>query len=606
MYLLFFGRILLCIFIFKPISAAVIPNGTVNRSPYTYSFRSVDAPLAQYSHDELETAHLAVRQSHTKHSVDTPHYRIPVLKTSADEGDVENDTITHHLAELGMLTNLPHGAIQHGKNHLKKKSHAKPFSVLIDDQRYYGGLIKYSHDYHPSHICRVMNGCIRSDNTLVLSEWMQRYDNDLKFQCGHDRVEFSLPDTAPPPALERLDLIGLQCPRPSMSDFVQDFLPNAVIFDLIYGDYKIRKSCHSRKGNDCDGFPGLEEGLNPAVILHPRIRDLPKKSWVREFVTLMKPPHSGRQAKVLFEDAFRNESSDLTCFRSALFTRGPYSKDLIGADHLRRIHFLERHGIKRVARDVVAVKELEDGSKERVCELNVTISNRRLVDGAHNRLIGRYVMDISGIRNAIVKQARKIDGLRLKVAIMRLEGKTLRWQMNAMQKTDIWIAGHGSLLTNMLFLRENSSVIELQPFTFYPRLYERLAVRLAHVNYERYIADPDEKAFKACIEQMYDETDDARGDALVLLDRFIQAAKKFYRSDNTHSLVLHSLKDELKSVKTCAHMQRLRVNAANFAVAVVRHARIRCGFPKPSLKKGPRTRIRVGGMKQRETVDMNS
>lgn len=570
--------------------AAVMQNGTLYGIHGSYSVRKANVERLRSKNLEVTMDHARAYRKVSREIVSEPQkHRIQVpLKENADHPPkAVGNSSTQQRSGIGMLSkgNLE-GPVLKIPPSAKKKSIAKPFSVSIDKQRFYGGLIKYSHDRHPSQICRVMNGCIRSDDTLVLPEWMQRYDNVLKFQCGHGRVEFSLPDTERPPELEKLDLIGVSCPRPSMPDFVEDFMPNAVIFDLIYGDYKISKSCHSRKGNDCDGFPDLEEGLKPAVILHPRIRSLRlKKSWVREFVNLMKPPHSGRQPKILFDDTFRNESSDMTCFRSAMFTRGPYSKNIIGIDHLRHIHFLERHGAEKGAREVSVVKQSKDGER-RFCSLNVTITNRRLVDGAHNRLIGRYVMEVARVREAILRQAKKIDGLKIKVSILRLEGKTLRWHMNAMQKTDIWVAGHGTLLTNMLFLRENSSVIELQPFAYYPVMYERMAMRLAHVKYERYIADPDRKAFKACMYQLFPEGHAVHADAMVLLDRFNQAATKYFRSDNTHSMVLHSLKDtELSKVKTCAHMQRLKVNARHLAVAVVRHGRIRCGFEKPKLRQ---------------------
>lgn len=460
----------------------------------------------------------------------------------------------------------------------------KPFSVSIEDVRYYGGLITYSHHLHPARICRVLNACIRPDNTLVLPAWMQRHDDSLSFHCGHPRLDFSLPDTIPPPPVVNLDLIGLHVPRPSMPDFLTDFIPNAVVFDLIYGDHNATKACHSRKGNDCAPFPGLAEGLRAAVILPSRLRRLEeRKSWPRQFVKLMKPNSVGRKIRFLYEDAFHDSLNKLTCFRSALFTRGPFNKNTIMADHMRSISFMTSHGIFKRAHLLDGPGIGANGVGD--CAVNITLSNRKLVDGAHNRLIGRYMLNLADLRDAIMQQALRVPRLRLRVSMMTLEGRGLRWQVNAMQKTDIWVAGHGPLLTNMVFLRENSTLIEVQPFTYYSHTYENMAARLAHVSYDRYIAHPDLTGFETCMRQLFPSSHHAHKRAMHYLDRYRDASEKFFKSDATHSLVLNTLEEaDMHHVRTCALMQRLDTNAKNFAIAIVRQARLRCGLPQPELR----------------------
>lgn len=509
--------------------------------------------------------------------------------------DLEESTSTHQQGEGGLQNSemaideveskpTPSSSETSGKE-------LKPFLTRIGNESFYGGLVTYSHARHPARVCRVMNACVRPDGTLVLPEWLKRHDVTLNFHCGHRKLEFSLPDTSPPPSLKPYDLVGLEWPRPSMPDFIRDFMPNAIVFDLVYGDRQVKKSCHSRTGTGCDAFPALAQGFRPSVLLHPRLKVLDEKmSWVRQFIKLMKPPDTGKHAKIEYSKGPEDADSQLQCYRSALFTRGPYNKNVIAKDHLRDIHFLHLNGIGKKAQKVLS-KSTRKGRVRKICNLNVTISNRKLVDGARNRLIGRYIVNIPQLRQAIVKQAKRVPRLRIKVATMTLEGRTLWWQINAMQKTDIWIAGQGSLLTNMLFLRENSTVMEIQPFTYYPTGYEMMAKHLAHVNYDRYIADPDLEGFKACILQMYPKTHSSHKEALEMLDKFSKAGDKYAQSDSTHSLVLHNFKSSsLHHVKMCAQMQRLDTNAKNLAVAVVRHARLRCGFPKPRMKTRSKSR----------------
>lgn len=513
------------------------------------------------------------------------HERLDFRRVGAsDDGNHRSPPMSHHILSQDdwsrHKTNRNLSANPSSSAN-KRTEGARPFSISIQGKSFYGGLTTYSHEFHPARFCRVMNACVRNDYTLVLPQWMQRHDNILKFQCGYPNIEFSQPDNEAPPPLKNLDLVGIHSSRPSMPDFLVDFVSSAVIFDLVYGDRQVSKSCHSRKGKGCESFPSLSENFNPAVILHQRLKSLEyKKSWVRQFVSFMKPPHSGKDAQIIYEDSFTAGSADMSCFRSVFFTRGPFNRNLIMEDHLRNIHFLNRETTQRKARSVPSLQGPE--MSPQVCSLNVTITNRKRIDGAYNRLIGRYIRNIPLLKEAILERAKKVPGLDLNVASLTLEGKSLRWQIGAIQKTDIWVAGHGPLLTNMIFLREKSSVIELQPFAFYPRTYENMAELLAHVSYERYIADPDVEGFKTCIDQVYNEEHPDKTEASKILDRYMRASKKYFASDSTHTLVLHSLKeDNLHAVKQCALMQRLLVNVNNFAIAVVRHARVRCGLPKP-------------------------
>lgn len=527
-------------------------------------------------------------------------------------------------------------------NNNNSESRAKPFSTQIGNVSFYGGLVTYTHALHPARICRILNGCVKGDGTLLLPEWLQRHDDIISFHCGHSRVEFSLNDTsffpsssspsASPMSLLHDDLISLPpAPQPSMAQFVQDFMPSAVIFDLIYGTHeRVSRTCHSRRGESCEGFPGLDM-LKAAVVLPDRLKSIDlKKSWPKQFVNLMKPPGTGRQPKVMYQSAlFRTGDDeddeddetgvrknglrrDVQCFRSVMFTRGPFNKNVILNDHLQNIHFLTLHGIDRRPRQIWTGGDVtdptattQDGTVDnsndaafakyqiqnneafsnRQCSLNITIANRDPTSD-RQRLVGRYIPNVNALRAAIMQQAGRIPRLQVHVQALTLEGKTLRWQMNAMQKTDILVGGHGPLLSNMIFLRDNtSSVIEIQPFSYYPNTYERMAQYVAHISHERYIAHPDYPAFHACISQLFPPAHPFRVQALSILRKFALAVDKYRQSDSTHTYVLHTLDHgdpNLQRVIVCAKMQRLDSHADKLAIAIVRTARLTCGLPLPT------------------------
>lgn len=490
------------------------------------------------------------------------------------------------------------------KSESVKVNPIKPFSVKIGNLHYYGGLATYTHVLHSARICRVMNGCVKSDGTLLLPEWMQRHDDILSFHCGHTKVEFSLNDTQfPSDSLSTsYDLIGLPpASHPSMPLFVKQFMPSAVIFDLLYGTHdRVSRACHSRRGQSCKGFPRLDS-VKALVLMPDRLKDLElKRSWPKQFVNLMKPPGTGRLPRMIYEsDLFTDDVDDqMKCFRSAMFTRGPFNKNVIMNDHLKHIHFLSLHGVDRRSRKIwsggntndpnnlFAKYQLETATNARRCILNVTIANRDPTKDKR-RVVGRFILNANAMRQAIIKHAKRIPGLDLHVQHLTMEGKTLRWQMNAMQKTDILIAAHGPLLTNMIFLRENtSSVIEIQPFAYYPNTYEQQAEFLAHINHQRYISHPDYRAFHACISQSFSPHHAFRAEALNILHKFSLAVDKYRKSDSTHSYVLHNLNTDNnlyhRRVLTCAKMQRINVDENKFATAVVRTARLTCGLPLPT------------------------
>ena len=470
---------------------------------------------------------------------------------------------------------------------LDLKKNAEAFAISTGSVRFYGGLLTFGHELHPARICRVLNACIRNDGTVVLPSWMRRYDEMLSFDCGIRKLEFSLTDTNPPPPLHNLDLFGSEVPPSELHGFVASFAPQLVALDLIAGERDLTQQCHSRLGKGCFGFP-LESSIRPAVLIHPEIKSQSaRSSWIKQFIELIPVENYKHKVRMLSQnELFSMQSEDeVQCFRSAILTRSPRTKYSINPDMLRELSIFKRNNISKSAR-VVRTK-IRASERFKKCRINIMFINRKkpTINGTLPQAVG-FIPNIWRLRKEIKSRAIKFknQGLRVNVSALTLDNKRLRYQMNAMQKSDIVISGSTGYLANMLFMRENSTIIELMAFGYYPKYYEKLARFTANVRYDSYIAHPDVKGFRNCIKAIVPENHANHTKAMRVVRRFKRVANNYLISDNTHSYTLHNLRRDLDFVKPCARSQRLNSNATLFATQIIHHARTRCGISLAKLE----------------------
>lgn len=166
----------------------------------------------------------------------------------------------------------------------------------------------------------------------------------------------------------------------------------------MHGEDDVYKNCHSRLGPRCSAFTDknlVNKIAHSSIILPDRLRDVPlKKSWIKQFVNLMKTPPSKNKfkTKLIYHSDLTKYS--LVCFRSVLFTRNPFNKNRIMKEHLRNIHFLSLNGIEKQARPLY--KSANPRLTGERCRLNVTLTNRRLPKSGRSKfIIPRYIPNIN-------------------------------------------------------------------------------------------------------------------------------------------------------------------------------------------------------------------
>lgn len=450
-----------------------------------------------------------------------------------------------------------------------------PYAVQVGSTKFYGGLVTFGHELHPARICRVLNACVRNDGTVVLPAWTRRYDEMLSFHCGIHKLEFSLEDTEAPPTLRNQDLFGSEPAPVAVHKFITDFAPQLVALDMLSGERSLSKTCHSRIGRSCDSFPLLNAKIRPAVFVHPEIQKQARKtSWIQQFMSLIPTDNYAHKIRRIPQEYRADENSEsVQCFRSIVLTRSPRTKFAINPETLRALKIFEKNGVNKIP------KTARERVKGKGCNVNVMFVNRKKMPRHSTELgVEGYITNIGHLRKEIKKRVQKFKGLAVKINAVTLDGKRLKFQIDAMQKADILVAGSGPALANMIFLRSNSTVMELMPFGYYPKTYENMARYVADVKYDSYIAHPDQKTFLYCLSRVAPRGSGNFTAAERVITRYKRAASKYRRSDSTHSYTLHNLAPELNFVSPCATVQRLNTTAEHFATAIVRNARLQCGI----------------------------
>lgn len=461
---------------------------------------------------------------------------------------------------------------------IQRKNASNYQHVIISGKRYFGGMETIFHRYLNSQICRIYNPCLRYDGTLVLPSWMQRNDVTISRYCGVKKVEFTLDDSLPPSTepLEEIDLFGIETHRQHAPNFLLDFIPGIIALDTVFGHYAIDRHCYTRMGANC-GLLRSKGAIKPALFLDRRAKIVTiKGSWVRQLIHLA-VPRSAHDAIIKYwtNVFYEREETGLKCFRSAYVSKPWSPTDNVQLALFQKLQMFSASRIRKSPREFSSAV-LSTGERQQ-CALGVTIINRKPVARHFDRVIGRYIPNIPSIREETLRLATEFSYLNITFLAVRLEERPIEWQIHVMKKTDILVGGHGSGLANMIFMRAFSSLLEIQPFNYYPTTYETIAGQLASLSYDSMVAQPDPDAFYACLDHYYKSGSPDYDEAMKIGKRFKKSASEYKKSSrNTHSLTIQNLDAKFAHIGTCAKMQQLKVDPTEVARAIVALARAAC------------------------------
>eukprot|EP00871_Galdieria_phlegrea_P000072 jgi/Galph1/1065/GphlegSOOS_G5831.1 len=346
------------------------------------------------------------------------------------------------------------------------------------------------------------------------------------------------------------DLTTLSPARTHMPHFIEDITSFLAAMDVVDegGNNLVNKTfqkfCYSEAGMKVSSCNQFRDGLNPLFLFDPSGFHRFSGSWVNRFLSmLLKMEDVSSSVQVANYTAFNG------CFRSVILARGNDLHCLLKHQN----SLFVRNGLRKAAKDPSTLDQLP---------LRVTILSR---DPQNARTLINAEYFAEKIRKLKLTKGIKKEGfsrnVRFTCEVVYFEGMDFAQQVGVMQKTDILVAVHGAGNTNIIFLPENSLMIEIYPFAYKANIFENLAKKYS-VRYKSIIAEPDSNSFKKCMAKIEQTHPELKNKISTLTKEWDDAVLRFTRGDHSHYFKLESptVSDSVPSSRVCARSQTLKIN----------------------------------------------
>jgi len=298
--------------------------------------------------------------------------------------------------------------------------------------------------------------------------------------------------------------------------FIPEFITNNMVPFSMFStsSYPRNTRCISHidgQRRDCAD----EERINPKIAFSPNILGS-KRGWNHAFVNLLL-----KRSNLLYPNIPEYKPNAPLCFRSVLLSPQKFNSRNKVHDALFR-----NAGIKRRF-------EMKEGKCRPKIVLIVRDSSKKL-----DRTIPRGIID------AFLKEIPDIEVVQ-DMGKLPLEG-----QMHIIQGANILICVHGAELSNLVFLRERTRVIEIFPFGYYyghfNSMYKYFNVR----SVRRISAKPDTERFFGCVKHRAKRKD------------FSQELKENFLTEYHKEIAAKNDKSVLSDyrARACARTQRIYVD----------------------------------------------
>lgn len=352
------------------------------------------------------------------------------------------------------------------------------------------------------------------------------------------------------------DLFGIRPARYHIPHFVTDILPMLYAHELLRPRFSssraIRRVCEGRDEKRCPRAV-VDKRLNPALLVDERVAKMTLKDWVPQMLALLPDTPQARFEKSMFEGVKRRCFKSVVAYNVRKFVR--QGEEWFGEGN----DVYKRHDIKRAVRHSFKVQGK--------CRVRVSVLNRVGWESRGGLRLGRDIKNVQAVVDALERRAGDVA---MDVRIEYFENKTFAEQVAVMQDTDILVGVHGAGLGNIIFLRQQTPVIEVLPFAYYAGPFQSLAAAM-YLDYTFVIAKPDTETFKQCLQTHKDKYQvDVTSKGMQLWN---EAVKKMEKEKDWYTLQAHRLSTngngELNVVKICARTQRMQVNVGELVGKVM-------------------------------------
>lgn len=339
------------------------------------------------------------------------------------------------------------------------------------------------------YVCRFYNACTTLNGILLLHPSLQEFIKTMS-HCTRDiRFMNSTKEFTTNSISAKFDLIGYKFPHYHIPHFVFDFLPSAIAHDVITDssnervdriclDPRTSGACIRSKGSASDSTLRLAHFINE--------RDMKKKisSWVPHFLTMFSEEwyFYGKQ------DWFSKENVTSRCFKSIIrFNHDSVS--LHSQDWYRETKI--RHYIPEMKPTNVFKTKIKSLLLKKKCYFKILIIDRKPWDGRNFDNVDE-IAEIT--KRTIFNTAWNAVPT---ISHVFMEDLQFGKQVQEVQSADFIIGSHGAGLSNLIFAKAGTPVLEVYPFLYYPRYFRHLS-SIFELKYSGVIAQPDTQTFTAC------------------------------------------------------------------------------------------------------------
>lgn len=440
-------------------------------------------------------------------------------------------------------------------------------------------------------MCRISKPYILSNGTILVPDWMQKYER-LLHRCGLGTHGFYSTDAGP---------VGLERTRDIAADFAltihpekfqepthdpsvyltEHILKSSYLFDVFGGDAKPEEGvkehhCYTTANDSTCTLPRpIRTLLKPAIFVPKKIELSPVTSWSRQLVDMFGEAHGHAKgtihlnASTLLIKNHEGKSENLigTCFRSIMTTDGMFRH--LPPKALSASNFYsEKNGVSR------APRQKDAGA----CNIKIGIASTgdplRGIQGGEElkdqiEALGKLALSGSTVE---VKQVQFLPNTNLKAHIAE------------MQDLDVYLGGSGDEMSSIGYLCSSAFVLELMPFGIKPNAHASLA-RALDIHYESMMGKPQMDDFKTCIDgEIYNlrkkgtikftESPDWQESVMKAWD---DAVSEYVLSGSTTlDILTASAPVNNYHARVCAQKQKIEIPTDDIARRVVRLAKEMC------------------------------
>lgn len=304
----------------------------------------------------------------------------------------------------------------------------------------------------------------------------------------------------------------------------------------------------------------------------------------------MIPPNSHERSRLAFASHLsQSGKSSATCFRSILLTRNRYPpQSVLHANEKNAFYEYNKLSRESIVNKIGSKEDKSFKNSQDECRIRLTILQPRKTSGKNVQL-GK----IENEDEILSKTVHKIDAiaashgfnnLKLDIKKYRQDATNIASAARLIQQSDMILGGNDPSMTNIMFARPHTAVIEVQNFGYSTGPYRSFASTL-NLTYMSVMARPDALTFERCVLDKYDKNwgggvskDEMEARMNGLLRMFRDAAEKFDGKTSMIDLTSFVKRDGsdrrgyIPLERVCARLQHLNVDTEMVGALIAEQA----------------------------------